>query len=106
MEPSSSPTAVLASSYDGHPAGGSTETGGLPLDMTGVSGLGVGGSGSESGASGNSTQHPNIFVRGLPLAWSESEITAVFQQYGVLSSIEAHSSIRLVRHSVTKQSLG
>ena len=69
--------------------------------MAGVAGgLGVGGSGSESGGSGNSSQHPNIFVRGLPLAWSEAEITAVFQQYGVLSSL------RLVRHSVTKQSLG
>jgi hypothetical protein len=51
-------------------------------------------------ASGGSSQHPNVFVRGLPLAWSEAEITAVFQQYGVVSSL------RLVRHSVTKQSLG
>ena len=51
-------------------------------------------------ASGGSSQHPNVFVRGLPLAWSEAEITAVFQQYGQVSSL------RLVRHSVTKQSLG
>uniref|UniRef100_A0A1D2AC47 RRM domain-containing protein n=1 Tax=Auxenochlorella protothecoides TaxID=3075 RepID=A0A1D2AC47_AUXPR len=44
--------------------------------------------------------HPNVFVRGLPLAWGEVEITALFQQYGTLTSI------RLVRHSVTKHSLG
>lgn len=53
-----------------------------------------------SNGSGGGAQHPNIFVRGLPLSWSEAEITAVFQQYGQLTSI------RLVRHSVTKQSLG
>ena len=100
MDNNSSPTAVLASSFDTQPHLSSSDTSGLPqLEVTAVA-LGVGGSGSESGASGSSQQHPNIFVRGLPLAWSEGEITAVFQQYGVLSSI------RLVRHSVTKQSLG
>lgn len=44
--------------------------------------------------------HSNIFVRGLPLGWTEADITTVFQQYGALTSI------RLVRHSVTKHSLG
>lgn len=44
--------------------------------------------------------HPNVFVRGLPLQWGENEITAVFGQFGVLTSL------RLVRHSVTKHSLG
>jgi hypothetical protein len=44
--------------------------------------------------------HPNVFVRGLPLAWGESELASVFSQYGELSSI------RLVRHSMTKHSLG
>ena len=100
-----SPTAVIPglseSQGAGVPPASSTESAGLPLDVGPVGGLaGVAGSGSESGASGSSSQHPNIFVRGLPLAWSEGEITAVFQTYGVLSSI------RLVRHSVTKQSLG
>lgn len=38
--------------------------------------------------------------RGLPLQWGESEITAVFGQFGALTSL------RLVRHSVTKHSLG
>lgn len=100
-----SPTAALASSFEGHgptgvPPASSTVSAGLPLDVQMAAGLaGLAGSGSESGTSGSS-QHPNIFVRGLPLAWSEGEITAVFQQYGILSSI------RLVRHSVTKQSLG
>jgi RNA recognition motif-containing protein len=55
---------------------------------------------SSSGSGFVSQQHPNVFVRGLPLAWSEAEISAVFQQYGELTSL------RLVRHSVTKQSLG
>jgi len=100
MDSATSPTAVPASSFETQqhiPF----EGGGIPLDMAAVAGLGVAGSGgSESGASGSSSQHPNIFVRGLPLAWSEGEITAVFQQYGNLSSL------RLVRHSVTKQSLG
>ncbi|EFN52635.1 hypothetical protein CHLNCDRAFT_26531, partial [Chlorella variabilis] len=36
----------------------------------------------------------------LPLQWGENEITAVFGQFGVLTSL------RLVRHSVTKHSLG
>jgi RNA recognition motif-containing protein len=44
--------------------------------------------------------HPNLFVRGLPLDWSEPEVTVVFQQFGQLTSI------RLVRHGVTKHSLG
>ena len=26
--------------------------------------------------------HPNVFVRGLPLAWGESELAGVFAQYG------------------------
>jgi hypothetical protein len=99
MESTTSPTAVLANSFEAQQQI-SLDGGALPLDMAAVAGLGVAGSGSESGASGSSSQHPNIFVRGLPLAWSEGEITAVFQQYGVLSSL------RLVRHSVTKQSLG
>jgi hypothetical protein len=55
---------------------------------------------SRSSSTSAGLQHPNVFVRGLPLAWSEAEITAVFQQYGELTSM------RLVRHSVTKQSLG
>jgi hypothetical protein len=55
-------------------------------------------SGQQPGAAQG--HHPNIFVRGLPLAWSEAEITAVFEQYGSLTTL------RLVRHSVTKQSLG
>ena len=38
--------------------------------------------------------------RGLPLQWGENEITAVFGQFGQLTSL------RLVRHSVTKHSLG
>lgn len=54
-----------------------------------------------NGSEGTSpSNHPNIFVRGLPLTWSEPEITTVFQQFGNLTSL------RLVRHSVTKQSLG
>lgn len=44
--------------------------------------------------------HPNVFVRGLPLQWGENEITAVFGQFGT------PTSLRLVRHSVTKHSLG
>lgn len=99
MDRPASPTAVLTTSYDGPPAVSSTESAGLPLEVHTVGSMAVG-SESESGASGGSGQHPNIFVRGLPLAWSEGEITAIFQQYGSLSSI------RLVRHSVTKQSLG
>ena len=102
MEANSSPTAVLSGSFDAQGAQGSTDTNGLQLDLTSSSaalGVAAAGSGSESGT-GGSQKHPNIFVRGLPLAWSEPEITAVFQQYGILSSI------RLVRHSVTKQSLG
>ena len=41
-----------------------------------------------------------MVCRGLPLQWGENEITAVFGQFGVLTSL------RLVRHSVTKHSLG
>lgn len=67
------------------------------LHIAELAGLGTSRSNSPSGGG---QQHPNIFVRGLPLSWSETEITAVFQQYGQLSSM------RLVRHSVTKQSLG
>ena len=52
------------------------------------------------GGGDGSGQHSNLFVRGLPLAWNEPEITAVFSSYGQLSSL------RLVRHSVTKHSLG
>lgn len=44
--------------------------------------------------------HPNVFCRGLPLAWGEGELAAVFGAYGELSSI------RLVRHSLSKHSLG
>ena len=97
MEPSSSPTATMDGGYESRQPSGMAESSVLPLDMTAA--FGVAPSTSSDGASGN-TQHPNIFVRGLPLAWSESEITAVFNQFGNLSTI------RLVRHSVTKQSLG
>eukprot|EP00887_Chlorella_sp_A99_P007204 scaffold2.g7204.t1 len=55
---------------------------------------------ASSSSSGTIAAHPNLFVRGLPLAWSEAEIAAVFGQHGSLTSI------RLVRHSVTKHSLG
>lgn len=55
--------------------------------------------GTSPGITGD-TAHPNVFVRGLPLAWGESELASVFSQYGELSSI------RLVRHSMTKHSLG
>ncbi|PSC71712.1 voltage-gated ion channel superfamily isoform A [Micractinium conductrix] len=53
-----------------------------------------------AGLAASSSSHPNIFVRGLPLQWGENEITAVFGQFGQLTSL------RLVRHSVTKHSLG
>ena len=43
---------------------------------------------------------PLLHRRGLPLQWGESEISAVFGQFGVLTSL------RLVRHSLTKHSLG
>jgi hypothetical protein len=56
--------------------------------------------GMESSQPGPGGVHPNIFVRGFPLNWGEAEISAVFQQFGQLSSM------RLVRHSVTKHSLG
>lgn len=46
------------------------------------------------------TNHSNVFVRGLPLTWAEQEIMTVFQQYGMVTSL------RLVRHSATKHSLG
>lgn len=54
----------------------------------------------ELGAVTTMGAHPNLFVRGLPLDWSEPEVTVVFQQFGQLTSI------RLVRHGVTKHSLG
>lgn len=44
--------------------------------------------------------HPNVFVRGLPLVWSEQDVMEVFQKYGKLTSL------RLVRHNATRQSLG
>eukprot|EP00890_Picochlorum_soloecismus_P000287 jgi/Picsp_1/1259/NSC_04740-R1_elav-like protein 2 isoform 2 len=44
--------------------------------------------------------HPNVFVRGLPLVWSEQDVMEIFQKYGKLTSL------RLVRHNATRQSLG
>jgi RNA recognition motif-containing protein len=52
-----------------------------------------------SGSSG-SNAHPNVFVRGIPLLWSEEELVSLFEKFGKLTSL------RLVRHSVTKSSLG
>ena len=97
MESNSPPNTTLTSVFEAHDQGGHSELDALQLEMAG---LGGNGNSRSSSASGGNNQHPNIFVRGLPLAWSEAEITAVFQQYGQLSSL------RLVRHSVTKQSLG
>jgi hypothetical protein len=47
-----------------------------------------------------SGSHPNIYVRGFPLTWGEAEVVGLFKQFGQLSSL------RLVRHSVTKDSFG
>jgi RNA recognition motif-containing protein len=44
--------------------------------------------------------HPNLFVRGIPLHWTEEQLVELFSQYGELSSL------RLVKHSVRKSSLG
>ena len=44
--------------------------------------------------------HPNLFVRGIPLHFTEDQLVGVFSQYGELSSL------RLVKHSVRKTSLG
>ena len=96
MESTSPTSASIASAYEAQPSAPASELDALHLEMAGL----ATGASRSSSATGGSNQHPNIFVRGLPLAWSEAEITAVFQQYGQLSSL------RLVRHSVTKQSLG
>lgn len=44
--------------------------------------------------------HPNVFVRGIPLEWSEEDLVALFGNFGKLTSV------RLVRHSTKKSSLG
>ena len=44
--------------------------------------------------------HPNVFVRGIPMEWSEPELVALFENFGKLTSV------RLVRHSTKKSSLG
>eukprot|EP00889_Picochlorum_renovo_P002782 jgi/Picre1/29812/NNA_005194.t1 len=49
---------------------------------------------------GSGHKHPNVFVRGVPLAWSEEEMITLFETCGTLTSL------RLVRHNVTKVSLG
>lgn len=46
------------------------------------------------------TSHPNVFVRGIPLEWSEQELVSLFENFGRLTSV------RLVRHSTKKSSLG
>jgi len=96
MESSSPADGHMPTAFERQAQAGQSELDALQLEMAGL----AGGASRSSSASGGSQQHPNIFVRGLPLAWGESEITAVFQQYGNLNSL------RLVRHSMTKQSLG
>ena len=54
----------------------------------------------QSSGSSGSNAHPNVFVRGIPLIWSEDEMVTLFEKFGKLTSL------RLVRHSVTKASLG
>jgi hypothetical protein len=54
----------------------------------------------QSSGSSGSNAHPNVFVRGIPLIWSEEEMVTLFEKFGKLTSL------RLVRHSVTKASLG
>lgn len=49
---------------------------------------------------GSEHRHPNVFVRGVPLMWSEDEMVTLFETCGPLTSL------RLVRHNVTKASLG
>lgn len=49
---------------------------------------------------GSGNKHPNVFVRGVPVAWSEEEMITLFETCGALTSL------RLVRHNVTKVSLG
>eukprot|EP00890_Picochlorum_soloecismus_P001269 jgi/Picsp_1/2142/NSC_05607-R1_elav (embryonic abnormal drosophila)-like 2 (hu antigen b) len=44
--------------------------------------------------------HPNLFVRGFPLYWTENDLGACFQAFGTLTSV------RIVCHSLTKTSLG
>jgi RNA recognition motif-containing protein len=46
------------------------------------------------------TPHPNLFVRGIPLGWTEEQLVDLFSMYGELTSL------RLVKHSVRKSSLG
>ena len=46
------------------------------------------------------TPHPNVFVRGIPLEWSEHELVTLFENFGKLTSV------RLVRHNTKKSSLG
>lgn len=97
---SNSPSHVMAASaFESQPSPSALELEAIQLELSSAA-LNVADPSRSSSASGSNQQHPNVFVRGLPLAWSEAEITAVFQQYGQLSSL------RLVRHSVTKQSLG
>ena len=77
--------------------GGAASAAAVQLDLISAAAAALA---AASGSSGTLAAHPNLFVRGLPLAWSEAEIAAVFGQHGALTSI------RLVRHSVTKHSLG
>jgi hypothetical protein len=44
--------------------------------------------------------HPNLFVRGFPLHWTENDLGAYFEAFGTLTSV------RIVRHNLTKSSLG
>ena len=44
--------------------------------------------------------HPNLFVRGFPLHWTENDLGAYFEAFGRLTSV------RIVRHNLTKSSLG
>ena len=44
--------------------------------------------------------HPNLFVRGIPLHWTEEQLVELFAKFGELSSL------RLVKHSVRKTSMG
>lgn len=44
--------------------------------------------------------HPNLFVRGFPLYWTENDLGAYFEAFGILTSV------RIVRHNLAKTSLG
>ena len=51
-------------------------------------------------ATNQAQMHPNLFVRGIPLYWTEEQLVEIFAKFGELSSL------RLVKHSVRKNSLG